>query len=236
MKRTVVLSFYVKRRAKDFGLQKVAPYLDMLAILDRSCARAGLEHIVLTDDTTSQDVTAAGLTPFMTELPRSLMQATTEIQACWLESPHSKGVDSVFVGADCIVRQDFRPFLPRCDLAIAFMKGHKKWRLNNGFMYVPAESRERVAPIFRLIADDTRQKMGDDMTSIERALVPMPADYGTFSRRGVDVAFLPLNEWNYGYQMDPADPASHAYVLHFMGDWKEGKPLFFAWAKNHGFA
>ena len=228
-----VCSFYVSRPV-DFP--KAAPYIDMLKILDASCRRFGYEHVVLTDIVTCEAVAEAGFTPFMADLPRSLMKSTTEIQARWLASPHSAEVDTVFVGADCIIRQDFRPALPVADFGVVYMKGHKKWRLNNGFMYVPAKSREKVAPLFRLIADDTGEAMCEDMIAIERALIPMPKDFGTGNRRGLKVAFLPVEKWNRGYLIDPADPASDAYVLHFMGDWEQGKARFFEWAKAHGFA
>jgi len=231
--KITVCSFWV-HRPKEYP--KAAPYLDMLKILDASCRRVGYDHVVLTDCRTSEAIECAGLTPYMADLPDSLMRSTTEIQARWLESPHSRGCNTVFVGADCIIRQDFRDALPKCDLAIAFMKGHKKWRLNNGFMFVPADSREKVAPLFRLIADDTGAAMCEDMIAIERALIPMPKDFGIHRRRALDVAFLPLDRWNHGYQINPADPASDAYVMHFMGDSFTGKPLFFEWAARHGFA
>lgn len=230
--RHVVASFWVHRPKEYPG---AAPYLEMLKILDASCRRFGFEHVVLTDSLTCQQVSAAGMRPWFIDLPNNLMKSTTEAQARWIASPHSQGVDTTFVGADCIIRRDFRADVPACDLAIAFMKGHKKWRLNNGFIHVPAESRERVAPLFRLIADDTGDEMCDDMLAIERALVPMPADYGIHRRRGLDVAFLPMEKWNHGYKIDPSDPAVDANVMHFMGEWEAGKPLFFEWAARHGF-
>lgn len=243
MNKTVVCSFYVDRRrefSKRGALKQFADeppdYIAMLKILDASCARLGLDHVVLTDAATSPEVEDAGLRAFFADLPDSLMKATTEIQARWLESPYSKGVDSVFVGADCIVRREFRGALPACDFAIVFMKGHKRWRLNNGFMFVPDKSRERMAPIFRLIADDTGERMCDDMLAIERALSPMPKEYGVHRRRQVDVAFLAVNEWNRGFEIDVADPAEDAFIMHFMGDWRGGKKRFFDWAAKHGFA
>lgn len=234
-RRIVVASFYFDR-SKDHPEAKRVPYLELLGILDRSCKRVGFEHIVLTDNRTAEAITDAGLLPFMTELPRSWMQATTESHARWLESPHSAGCSTIFVGADCIIRRDFRDELPAGQLAVVYMKGHKRWRINNGFMYVPEESRELCAPLFRMIASDTSAKVGDDMTAIERALVPIPRDYGVVTRRGLAVNFLPVATWNYGYKIDVADEASEANVLHFMGEWEDGKRRMIAWAKRHGFA
>lgn len=228
----VVCSFWV-HRPDDFP--RASPYLEMLKILDASCKRFGFEHIVLTDKSTEGQL--SGIKSFMANLPLSLMKATTESQAQWLESPESEGHNTTFVGADCIIRQDFRRHLPRCDLAVAYMKGHKKWRINNGFMYVPAESRERVAPIFRQIADDTDEAMCDDMLAVERALVPMPPDYGVEERQGIKVAFVPMKYWNRGGSaIHPRNPCKSAYIMHFMGGWGDGKAQMFEWAKNNGFA
>jgi hypothetical protein len=229
----VVCSFWVSR-PREFP--KAAPYLEMCRILDATCRRFGFEHVVLTDNLTAPQVCAAGLKAFAVELPRSLMKAATEIHARWLASPHSLGVDTIFTGADCIVRRDFRADLPDgCDVAIAYMKGHKKWRLNNGFVYVPAGSREKVAPLFRLVADDTGERICDDMLALERALVPMPADFGQYERRALAVEFLPLRVWNrYMATKKGAleDEALDANMLHFMGGWDDGKKLLFDWARR----
>jgi hypothetical protein len=233
MKPTVICSFYVERK-KEFPDVKT-PYLDCLRILDRSCQRFGFDHVVLTDCRTTRTLTDAGFRTYFADLPDSLMRATTEIQARWLSSPYSAGADTVFVGADCIIRNDFRASLPACDLAIAYMQGHKRWRMNNGFMAVPDESREKVAPLFRWIANDTGVAMCEDMIAIERALSPMPPDFGTYRRRALDVAFLPLPKWN-RYMQKADDAAEDAFVLHFMGGWDDAKALFFQWADRHGFA
>lgn len=233
-----VCTFWV-HRPRDFP--KAPPYGDMLRIVDASCRRFGFDHVVLTDETTAPRIYDAGLTPYLLELPNDLMRASTEAHARWIESPYSRGTDTVFVGADCLIRRDFRADLPACDLAIAYMKGHKRWRMNNGFVYVPAASREKVAPVLRLIADDTREKMFDDMLAIERALVPMPEGYGRYERRGLAVEFLPLPIWNRYMAVCKETPkplkdaAEDANVLHFMGGHDNGKRLFFDWANAHGF-
>lgn len=235
----VVCSFWVERKDQ---FPDPPDYLSMLKILDASCKRAGMRHVVLTDLPTSFAIVDGGLTAFPIRLPRSLMQASTAAHARWLEAPESKHVDTIFVGADCLIRRDFRAELPACDLAIAFMKDHKRWRINNGFVYVPAASREKVAPLFRRIADDTSEEMFDDMLAAERALLPMPADFGLHERHGLAVNFLPLLKWNRYMAIckqtpDPlSDAAEDAAVLHFMGGHDNGKALYFAWAKRHGFA
>lgn len=239
--RHVVCSFYVERKEKalrqDCGPIKEPPpsrerYLAMLKVLDASCRRYSLEHVVLTDCITADAIAEAGLVPFMVDLPRNLMQATTEVHARWLASPHSAGCNTTFVGADCIIQHDFRPHVPASDLAVAFMRGHKKWRINNGFMHIPAASRERVAPIFRLIADDTGPVMCEDMIAVERALSPLPLIEGVFERRGIKVALLPLHRFNLSPHYMPEADITGAYVLHFMGGWASGKAEFFEHAER----
>lgn len=225
----VVASFWV-HRPKDFP--KACDYAAMLRVLDKSCERAGYKHVVLTDWETAPHVDAMGLRSYGGSLARNLMKAVTEVQALWLESPYSEGVDTLFVGADCIIRQDIREALPPSDFSVAFMKGHKKWRLNTGFMYCRAGARDRLAPIFRQVAQDCSTVMCDDMAALERAFSPLPKDYGEFERRGLSVSLLPMRQWN--ATLDSADdPASDCYVLHFLGEQR--KPLFFQWAKANGF-
>lgn len=244
--RDVVASFFVARSHKalrqEHGAATEKPptaerYIAMLKVLDASCRRFGLDHVVLTDCVSAPLVAEAGLHPFMSDLPRNLMQATTEIQARWLASPHSLGCNTTFVGADCIIARDFRPELdPAADLSIAFMAGHKKWRINNGFMHVPARARVSVAPLFRLVADDTGPAMCEDMIALERALSPMPRACGRTIRRDLQIHFLPLALFNLSLQHTPTEPIENAFVLHFMGGWENGKQLFFDYAEAHGLA
>lgn len=229
VKRPVVCSFWV-HRPKDYP--DAPDYVAMLKILDESCKRFDLAHVVLTDLVSAPQVARAGMLPYAVDLPANLMRALTEVQARWLESPHSRALDTVFVGADCIIRRDFVGVLPPADLSIVYMPDHKKWRMMNGFMMVPAVSREVATPVFRLIADDTSDAMCDDMAAIERALSPMPPGYGIHERRGLRVNFLEESIWN-GRPMLPTEGFADSYVLHFRGAGR--KPVFFEWAKANGF-
>ncbi len=212
-----VCSFFVDRRA-DYP--DAVDYVPLLKALDRSCSKVGFEHVVLTDYTTVPQVRAADMVTFATDLPRNLMRALTESQARWMEDAHANDCDTLFVGADCLVRRDFREHLPAADLSIILRPGHKKHRINNGFMFVPASSREKVAPLFRAIADDCGEVMCDDM-------VAMPLDFGLQERAGLAVNFLPMKIWNGGpKRLD--DSADSAHVLHFRG--RARKDLMLDWA------
>ena len=241
MRETVVASFYADR--KHLHPESKTDYLACLKIVQRSVERAGMRHCLLTDYATEAAALDAGISDVMTfDLPEPLMQATTWAQAKWLETTESEGVDTVFIGADCIVVRDFRDDLPDCDFAVAYMLGHKRWRINNGFMYCPAHSRERMARHFRRVALDTGPEMFDDMLAHERGLggLPqMPQDFGTCARAGMRVAFLPLPKWNRYMTAEKTNPnpfkgMQEANVLHFMGQWERGKPHFFEGARRLG--
>lgn len=219
-------SFWVHRPA-DFP--EAPDYLPLLRALDRSCRMFGLEHVVLTDHETAPRAEAAGLTIFAMALPRNLARALTESQARCLES--MPPTDILFVGADCLIRRDFRGQLPPADLSIILRPGHKRHRINNGFMHVPAASCEKVAPLFRKIANDTGPTFNSchDMEAVERALSPMPLDYGLQERVGITINFLPMGIWNGGPRRVD-DPAEAAYVLHFRG--KARKAIMLEWARR----
>lgn len=218
-----VVSFYVDRRA-DFP--DAVDYIPLLYALDRSCSRLGFNHVVLTDFFTAQTLTDRGFRVFARELPKPLSNALTEIQALYLESGPKD--DTLFVGADCLIARDFRDHLPFADLSIILRPGHKKHRINNGFMYVPASSVSKVAPIFRRIAKTTGGSFNSchDMVAVEAALSPMPMEYGIVERAGITVNFLPMSIWN-GGPKTADEPAANSFVLHFRG--KERKQVMLDW-------
>lgn len=165
-------------------------------------------------------------------LIRNLSQATPEAQARFLEERASFPLfetDFLFVGADCLIRRDFRDQLPAADLSIILRPGHKRHRVNNGFMFVPAASCAKVAPFFRRVADSCGEAMCDDMVALEAALAPMPDDYMLTERCGLTVNFLPMDVWNGGPKVVD-DPAENSFVLHFRG--RDRKRIMVEWAQR----
>jgi hypothetical protein len=253
-----VCSFYVDRR-EDYP--KAVDYIPLLLALNHSCHRLGFEHVVLSDRHTMAQPnvrltikgsciggTDGGLVigprggplQFTTsgewpaDLPRKLSCALTEAQARHLESLakwNPMETDILFVGADCLIARDFREHLQPADLSIILRPGHKRHRINNGFMYVPAGSVAKVAPLFRRIADATEPvfNLCHDMVAVERALSPMPLDYGLQERAGLTVNFLPMDIWNGGPKRVD-DEAAEAFVLHFRG--RHRKAIMLDWAKR----
>lgn len=232
MTRLVVASFWV-HRPEDFP--DAADYIGMLKILDASCRRLGYDHVVLTDHASQHRLADEGLGYFAADLPRNLLQAATESHACWMASPLSEGVDTLFVGADCIILKDFRSMLEPADFTIILFE-HKTLWIMTGFMHIPAASRDKLARAYRKVADDTQPldaRTCDDMMAWERYLKPKPATFGVHQRAGLNVNFVPEPIWN-GRPTSEHAPFRKSLLLHFRG--ADSKPLFFDWARRYGFS
>jgi hypothetical protein len=167
-------SFYV-HRPDDYPA--AADYPAMLSVLERSCARVGIRHVVLTDAASLGRVPHGILTACL-DLPRSLMKATTQAHAQFLESFPVDG-DVLFVGADSIFVKDPRRFYPKdVDLCVTLRPGHARYPINNGAMFVRKEARDRVAEFYRRVADACGDRCGDDQRGVADALAPMPQTFG----------------------------------------------------------
>lgn len=225
-----VCSFWV-HRPDDFP--QAANYLALLRILEASCRRLGVAHVVLTDRATCRDINAEGMTYFARDLPRNLMEACTEAQALWLEHRHAGPLHTLFTGADAVLLKDPRPHLPEADLCLTLRPGHPRYPINTGFQFVSNGSRERVASLYRRIAERCGPKWCDDQRAIQDELTPMPMEYGTVERHGLKVAFLPMKPFNV-VPKSPRDPSPDSVLLHFRG--KDRKQLMLDWAKANGFA
>jgi hypothetical protein len=224
-----ILSFYTPRPKEH---PQTADYPAMLGALQKSCDLLGLRHVVLTDangrETLAQRPESAGLECFTRVLPDRLMQACMRVQALWLAEGETRGGDSLFVGADCLMLRDPRKVFPAgVDLAVTLRPGHARYPINTGAVWLPAGSRTRQAALWARIADTTGPKWGDDQRAVDRALAPMPDRHGIFERFGMHVAFLPMAIHNHTPR-EIGDPCRDACVLHFRG--KGRKDLMLPWA------
>lgn len=218
-------------------------YPGMLQVLQRSCDRFGMRHIVLTDIETRRSAQwPEGIEAFACrDLPKPLMQACTEAQARWLENQHhhermggnGKG-DTLFVGADCIfVGDPIRFYPPGPDLCVTYRDPTSRYPINTGAQLIRRRAIDRAAALYRRVADRTGVKWCDDQRAIQAELGPMPATVGTYERAGLSVAFLPMARFNV-VPKSVEDPCAGACMLHFRG--KGRKQFFFDWAKRHGYA
>lgn len=230
----IVASFWVYR-PEEFPA--AADYPAMLRVLQRSCDRLGLKHVVLTDRLTFDSPKwPAGVKGWaLTDCPKPLMRAVTEVQARFLESGCAGVRDDVaFVGADCIVKQRLRfNFIPPADLYVTYRTPTARYPINTGLQFVPAASVAKVAPLFRRVADRCGVKWCDDQRAIRAELEPMPRAAGMHARAGLTVGFMPMRPYNVTPR-GPDDPCRTAFMVHFRGKGRKG--LFFEWAQRNGYA
>lgn len=228
-----VASFYVERREE---FPKAADYPSMLRILQASCDRLGLRHIVLTDAATAD----AGLIPSgmqfcAIDLPKPLMQAVTAIQAHFVANAPIFFGDLLLVGADSILLADPRPHLPAdADLYVTSRRPNERLdAVNNGFQFIRRSAIEKAAPLYRRVADRCGEEWRDDQRALVAELDPVPLPTVIEERAGLRVAFLPMRRFN-DCPRWPGDPCKDAVLLHFRG--RQRKKMMFAWAKRQGLA
>ncbi len=230
--RPTVASFWVLRDA-EYPAARERNYPGQLRLLQRSCDRLGLRHIVLTDHETAASAEwPAGIEPWATDRPRPLMRAVTEVQARYLEN--RPATDTLFVGADCIILKDPAEHYPEGPgMCLTYRGIDAKYPVNTGTLLVRRHSLGRVARIYRRAADRCQKYWCADQAALQDALRPLPVEFGTYERRGVEVAFMPMHPFNVR-PADVDDPCDGVVILHFRGKrWKAG---MFQWAARHGFS
>jgi hypothetical protein len=232
--RPTVASFWVLR-PDEHPEAEARNYPEMLRILDRSCRRFGMRHVVLTDlGTYRSPLWPQGLKAFISDLPRPLMQAFTSAQANWLELERERDEDTLLVGADCIFVGDPLRFYPEAPgLCVTYRNPLARYPINTGAQLVRRHSIDRVAPLYRRVADRCGTKWCDDQRALRAELEPMPLAHGTYERHGISVAFLPMARFN-DLPRSVEDPKAGACMLHFRGKGRKG--FLFDWAARHGYA
>ena len=213
----VVASLYF--RHPDYEPQP-ADYPALLRALDRTCARFGLAHTVITDAATVPAL--AGLDTWAGTLPadaRDLMRGCVALWLQYLRQGAPAASDVVLVGADCLVARDPRPvFDGSFDIALTTRGGGGPSTLNNGTVWCPAAGRAHQVALYERALAGCRTHWGADQEAIAQAAAPVPAGFGVALRHGARVAFLPVKSFNHA----PAKPdePTDAVVLHFKGTRK----------------
>lgn len=239
--RPIVASFWVLR-PEEHPEAEARNYPGMLRILQASCERFGMRHVVLTDvETRRSPQWPEEIEAFAChDVPAPLMRACTELQARWLETQlHYERIgggakDTLFVGADCIFVGDPLKFYPPMPgLCVTYRDRKSKDPINTGAQMIRRHSIKGAAALYRRIADRCGTVWCDDQRAIQAELEPMPLWRGIFDRAGIKVAFLPMARFNV-QPTSVADPCLGTCMLHFRG--KARKQFFFDWAAKHGYA
>lgn len=230
--RPTIVSFWVLR-PDEHPEAEARNYPGMLEVLQRSCDRLGLRHLVLTDpETANSSLWPVTVMPWSIDLPKPLMQACTEALARYLESGPEG--DTLFCGADCIFLADPIRFYPRGPgLCVTYRDPKSRYPINTGAQMVRQHALEPAAALYRRVADRCGTVWCDDQRAFISELAPMPPVVGTYKRAGMDVAFMPMKRFNV-VPKSVDDPCKGTCMLHFRG--KRRKQFFFDWAAANGFA
>lgn len=182
-------------------------YDALLRLLDASCARLGLMHVVISDEH------RPGLQTFECGLPDNLMAALLDGQRQFLEWATEP---VLFVGADCLIVKDPRPIL-NGDMTIT-IGPFSDCEMNTGAIW--CRDGQRCAPIWRAALGRRPEHWGEDQTSLYHAIQNSP---------DVNVVRVRCEDHNWAPE-SITDDAGMPTVAHFRGRRKAFMP---AWAARH---
>lgn len=218
----IVASFYAPRPAL---YPNAVDYRPLLALLDKSCARFGLEHYCITDPEAAPGI---GCNTFAATMQQSLMPAFFEGQAQFLASWAARGRNVILVGADCLVNRDPAPLFDGSFDIMVTSRQHERWPINTGAVYIHASTVARMAAMYGRMAKRCGHQWGDDQIEIARMLGPVPVSHGDYHSAGLRVRFAPMKRFN--DTPKALEQVSDAYIVHFKGPRKH---MVADWARLH---
>lgn len=201
----LVASFYAYRYDK-WGVD----YHKCLNVLEASCERLGLKHVVISDKQQGKFNT------FVTDLPENLMQAMLVGQrnfVAQLEEP------ALLVGADCVIASDPRNVLDGVDAAFTVYP-FGDCCLNTGAMWVRDN---RCAQIWESAVAKNPVEWGEDQLALRDSLEPVPSKVDEPQdgvRNGLRIRFLDCRKYNWAPE-NVRDRANDCMVAHFRGTRKK---------------
>lgn len=200
---------------------KWVDYLPLLELQRRSALKFGHAHSVVTDKAGWVRQSKAFVIP---KLPDSLMHAILTAQIYYLEKIWNGRNPVVLVDADCLVGANLQlAFQREFDLLLT-NRNNPESPINNGAMYVAANSKPRVVPFFKRALELCGEHWGGDQEAIAAAAAPVPLEGEHLAFRGpekVKILFgSPLI-----YNVTPKERGRRhkktPYVIHFKGETKE---------------
>lgn len=197
----IVASFFAPRQ-DVWGCD----YDALLRLLDLSCYRLGLRHVVISD------AARPGLETARFDLPENLMLALLDGQRQFLAATPGP---VLLVGADCLLTRDPRPFLAG-DMAIT-IGPFLDCAMNTGAIW--CADGPRCAPVWQAALDLAPANWGDDQVAL----------YTAIQASGRGVVTLRCEDHNWA-PSSAADPAGLPTVAHFRGPRKR---FMAEWAARH---
>lgn len=199
----IVASFFAPRYEKWPGCD----YDRLLLLLDASCRRLGLRHVVISDGPRPVPVET-----MVFDLPENLMQALLDGQRQFLAATPGP---ALLVGADCLLTRDPRPFLTG-DMVIT-IGPFSDCEMNTGAIW--CADGPTCAPVWAAALDDNPVEWGEDQTTL----------YAAIQESGLKIERLRCEEYNWAPR-SVDDDAGPPTVVHFRG---RRKAFMAEWAARH---
>lgn len=188
----IVASFFAPRFDK-WGCD----YDALLRLVDASCRRVGLRHVVISDSERPAPLETARF-----DLPENLMQACLDGQRRFLEA--SAG-PVLLIGADCLVTRNFNGAIGH-DMAIT-IGPFSDCEMNTGAIW--CADGPSCAPVWQTALDRGPLEWGEDQVALYAAVQDAEA-------KGLNIRRLRCERYNWAPE-SVADPAGLPTVVHFRG-------------------
>lgn len=200
----IVASIFAPRYVKWAGCD----YDALLRLLDASCRRLGLRHVVISD------AQRPGLDTAIFDLPQELMPMLLDGQRQFLAATPGP---VLLVGADCLVTRDPRPYLAG-DMTVT-IGPFSDCPMNTGAIW--CADGPTCAPVWRVALDLAPVEWGDD----QRALYAAVKD-----ARGAGLIAREVRCEEHNWAPDHVGQPCAATVVHFRG---QRKAWMVEWARVH---
>jgi len=218
-----IVSYYSPRPA-EFGDRAFA-YDEPIALIDASCTRLGLRHILLTEKGNEDKiphVDPARVFAIDGTQSLKLMQATVAGQMAYLRHVGTGEGGVIMTGVDCMWMKDPSPVFDGGDWDVSVTIGpYSPGGLNNGLVALAPNRGDAAARFYELAWHNCPEDWPGDQQAIRAIVYPFAPIGKIADRHGVKVRYLDMDTHNLppACPDDPAIPG--AYMLHHKGARKE---------------
>lgn len=201
----IVASFFASREDR-WGCD----YDALLTLLDASCRRLGLGHVVISDSERPAPLETARF-----DLPENLMAAILDGQRQFLAATPG---EVLLVGADCLLVRDPVPMTSDDhDMIVTVSPTFSDCPMNTGAIW--CADGPRCAPVWQAAIDRGPRQWGEDQVAL----------YAAIKDSGLRVREVRAEEFNWAPH-NPRDDAGRPAVVHFRG---QRKAWMAEWAARH---
>ncbi len=218
-----IVSYYSPRPA-EYG-DRAHAYDEPIGILEASCTRLGLRHVLLTEkgnEDAIPHVPPSRVVALDGTQDLKLMRAIVAGQLAYLQAMGTGEGGTIFVGVDCLFLKDPSPVFDGGDWDVAVTVGpYSPQGLNNGAVFLPPNRGDAAARFYAHAFAVCPDDWPGDQQAVLAVCAPLARPGVIADRNGLRVRFLSMDDWN----LPPAsldDPGIEgATMLHFKGARKE---------------